>query len=84
VIDGATEVEAFVGDPAVRSVVLYVQSARETSILPMTNKGRGVWTGSICADEAVRYWIEAEHPTLGVIRAPESTDQAFSAIAVVK
>jgi len=79
-----TLIEAIVQAPDVAAVSVVSEGLdgsgwRETAL---TRRGRGVWTGTLRAGCAIRYWIEARTADGGILRAPGVDSQVYSAVVI--
>jgi hypothetical protein len=78
-----TEIVAIVRDPEIEAVTLHWTDLDGQShrTLPLARLNRGVWAGTLRADGAVRYWLEAvDGDGRSAISPPQAPEAAHSAI----
>ncbi|MGH2533620.1 MAG: hypothetical protein ACRDJW_15080 [Thermomicrobiales bacterium] len=77
-----TELVAIAGAAEVASVTVHTASldGERHASFPLTRRGRGVWAGTLRANGAVRYWIEArDGDGKRAVSPPMAPDAAYSA-----
>lgn len=81
--DEGLEIEAVVSDPEIASVTVRWAplAGGVAGSAPLSQRGRGVWVGTVRADGPVRYWIEACATAGGrAVSPPGAPTVTYSAI----